>query len=209
MTPEDKIVAAIDRNTEALADVERTLGGMDRTLAMIFFALCFLGMTTCGSGMAKTSPITHHSAASEPLQHWYTVDVPTPSGVFPTEVYTPVLPLFEQPQIVVLDEALRLVETPEPGTGLLFFLGGACWFVGLFLIRIVWAITRDHREIHDRMEKARKALEYSAHKQAELYRFRKETIRFVCVVPTDIYGIRRRGEGATPLEAIRAARRGM
>jgi hypothetical protein len=149
MTPEDKIVAAIDRNTEAVKS---------HTATQTVQLLCLLFVMTIGISCprASASPITHHSEASEPLQHWYTMDVPMETGVYAVEVYTPVL-VFSQPQIVVLDEALRLVETPEPGT-FSYIVGGLVLLAGATKCVVLWKMYRLRCDIYER-EIARKALE--------------------------------------------------
>lgn len=75
------------------------------------------------------------------LQHWYTVSIPQETGVYELEVYAPALPaLFAQPQIVVLGEPLRLMETPEPGTT------EAVLFALVFIFGIGWVRSSNHGE---------------------------------------------------------------
>ncbi len=110
MTPEDtsKIVAAIDRNTDAI-----NWSGASRA-AM----LCLLICAVVGCPPAKASHITHVPVAEQPLQYWHTQWVPADGGVYPLEVYAPALPRVELEPYVFVDigDPPRLMETPEPGT---------------------------------------------------------------------------------------------
>jgi len=59
--------------------------------------------------------------ANPNVQYWHTQWVPTDSGVYPQEVYAPALPQVEPELYVFVDigDPPRLMETPEPGTGIL------------------------------------------------------------------------------------------
>jgi len=86
-----------------------TLGGV----------LIMLVMLAVGAHAAPITTTTSDPCASQICQHWYTSHIPTDTGVYPVEVYTPVLDAFvPQPQIVELGEPPRLMETPEPSNGL-------------------------------------------------------------------------------------------
>ncbi len=129
MTPEDtnKIIAAIDRNTEAI-----NWSGASRA-AM----LCLLICAVVGCPPAKASPITHVPVAEPPLQYWHTQWVPMDGGVYPLEVYAPALPKVEPEPYVFVDigDPPRLMETPEPETW---------WLVGfVILITICIMILKD------------------------------------------------------------------
>ena len=123
MTCEDanKIVAAIDRNTEAIH-----WSGVSRTV-MLCLLICSISCPR-----SKASPITRAPVA-EPLQYWHTQWVPADGGVYPQEVYAPALPRVEPELYVFTDigDPPRLTETPEPGTwsmvggvALLLIIGG-------------------------------------------------------------------------------------
>lgn len=128
----DKIVAAIDRNTEAVQaqtqwlqveeedpslDVLMQIRGLLRLLCAVltFWVIAYV---------AKASPIL---STAEPtyeigvppmpppnpnLQHWHTTYVPTDNGVYPLEVFAPVLPKIEFQR---METSEPMVATPEPG----------------------------------------------------------------------------------------------
>ncbi len=149
MTPEDKIVAALDRFRRAVIDCTAAI-----LLIIIIIWFCTCALVT----RAKASPLLSDGDEPTSLQYWYTVSVPQESGVYEVQVFTPALPaLFAQPQIVVLDEALRLVETPEPGT-FSYILGAIVLLAGAAKCVMLWKLYRCHCEIYER-EIARKALE--------------------------------------------------
>lgn len=115
MSSEDtnRIVAAIDRNTEAITSFRRQVGS-----AGLWLFLLWLGICVFGCPRAKASPITYVPIAEQPLQYWHTRWVPADGGVYPQEVYAPVLPRVEPELYVFTDigDPPRLMETPEPGT---------------------------------------------------------------------------------------------
>lgn len=79
-------------------------------IAGILFVLAII------TGQAKAAPI---ESLPLPQQHWYTMDVPTPEGVFALEVYAPALPRITASdfvQIVEIGDPPRLADAPEPGT---------------------------------------------------------------------------------------------
>lgn len=122
MTPEDKIVAAIERNTEAIDKFRREVGYVGVWLWLIFTVL-FIVMVILGGSAARAAVLlppleqpafvdigTPPAPPANPnLQYWYTMDVPTSEGVFPVEVFAPrlVANMASDPGEVV-------VETPEP-----------------------------------------------------------------------------------------------
>lgn len=64
-----------------------------------------------------------------PTQRWYTMDVPTPEGVFPVEVYAPALPRIvasDLEPIYVLGDPPRMVDVPEPGPRAPLGIGLGC-----------------------------------------------------------------------------------
>jgi len=129
MTPEDtnKIVAAIDRNTEATREV--AVSGLVRNI--ILFCAFVLAFTEVGCPRAKATPLLPpltYEIGTPPLpppnphvQYWHTQWVPGDGGVYPLEVYAPALPRVEPELYVLVDigDPPRLMETPEPGTGIL------------------------------------------------------------------------------------------
>lgn len=129
----DKIVAAIERNTEAIDKFRSEVGSVSLWL---FFILIVL-IAGVGCPRAKASvllpPLEQYAftdigtpPAPPPnpnVQYWYTMDVPGPDGVLPVEVFAPrlVAQVASEPQGVK-------VETPEPGT----------WFSVLIGIPLGW-----------------------------------------------------------------------
>ncbi len=137
MPPEDKIIAAIDRNTDAIrAHTTRTeRNELFRFPVMVSIATSLIMMACCPP--AKASPITHAPIAEQPMQYWHTQWVPTDGGVYPQEVYAPALPQVEPEPYVFVDigDPPRLMETPEPETW---------WLVGfVILITICIMILKD------------------------------------------------------------------
>ena len=144
MTPEDtdKIIAAIDRNTEVQKGVRSRLGWVLYVLVLLWFYAF-----AAGCPKAKAAPLL--TAAPEPpaLQYWHTVDIPTDSGVYQLEVYAPALPtLFAQPQIVEIGTPPEPpVHVPEPETWVMVVIP-----LGLIGALIGWG-TIKHLEICKRL----------------------------------------------------------
>lgn len=129
MTPEDtnKIVAAIDRNTEATREV--AVGGLVRNI--ILFCAFVLAFTEVCCPRAKATPLLPPldqpviiEIGTPPLpppnphvQYWHTQYVPGPQGVLPVEVFAPRL---------VAQVASEQVEVPEPGTRAPLGIGIGC-----------------------------------------------------------------------------------
>jgi len=129
MTDQDKIVAAIDRNTTAVRKhAQRTeRNELFRFPVLVTIATSLIMMACCPP--AKASPVTHAPIAEQPMQYWHTQWVPGDGGVYPMGVYAPVLPRVE-PELYVfvsVGDPPRL-ETPEPGTW---------WLVGSAVILLV------------------------------------------------------------------------
>lgn len=113
MTHEDRIIAAIDRNTDRIVNAIRS------SAVLIAFLLLLAGI------IAKATPLlppldqpiiveigTPPIPPPNPnLQHWHTTYVPTDNGVYPLEVFAPVLPKIEFQRT-----SEPMVNTPEPGT---------------------------------------------------------------------------------------------
>ena len=113
MSEEEKLVAAIDRNTEAVRSVKRELGNVSVMLGIIWLGICVVGCPH-----AKAYPLLTVAPDPPALQYWHTVDIPMDGGVYPLEVYAPALPpLIHQPRIVEIgDPPVPPVDVPEPGT---------------------------------------------------------------------------------------------
>lgn len=108
-----------------------------------------------GAMLSNAAPI---ESVPLPQQHWYTMDVPTPEGVFPVEVYAPALPRIvasDLEPIYVLGDPPRLVDVPEPGTGWMMVLATGIGFV----LWVNWMVNkwrsclRSDREAMERAEK--------------------------------------------------------
>jgi len=140
MTTEDKIVAAIDRNTEKLEGIKSRLWWIALMLVNIWIA-------SLGAGCPKAKAAPLLTAAPEPpaLQHWHTTYVPTDSGVYPLEVYAPALPpLFAQPVIVEIGTPPDPpVHVPEPGTWVM--VGAVLIPIALWQLAL-WDQRREHRK---------------------------------------------------------------
>lgn len=79
-----------------------------------------------GAMLSNAAPI---ESVPLPQQHWYTMDVPTPEGVFPVEVYAPALPRIvasDLEPIYVLGNPPRLVDVPELGPRAPLGIGLGC-----------------------------------------------------------------------------------
>ena len=123
ISPEDKIVAAIERNTKAIDKFRSEVGSVGMWL---FFIL----ISGVGCPHAKASVLlppleqpaftdigTPPAPPPNPnMQYWYTMDVPTGYGVFPVEVFAPrlVANMASDPE-----PPLPPTHIPEPSTGLL------------------------------------------------------------------------------------------
>jgi len=140
MTPENEIIAAIDRNTEVQKGVRSRLGWVLYVLVLLWFYAF-----AAGCPKAKAAPLL--TAAPEPpaLQYWHTVDIPTDSGVYPLEVYAPALPpLFAQPVIVEIGTPPDPpVHVPEPGTWVM--VGAVLIPIALWQLAL-WDQRREHRK---------------------------------------------------------------
>lgn len=131
MTPEEKIVAAIDRNTAKIDEFRRDVGSVGMWLFLILIVLI---AHSCPKAKAETiNPPLDQSVLADigtppapppnpNLQYWYTADVPGPDGVFPVEVFAPrlVANMASDPGVVAW------VEVPEPGTGMPLGIGLGC-----------------------------------------------------------------------------------
>jgi len=145
-----------------------TLGGV----------LIMLVMLAVGAHAAPITTTTSDPCATQICQHWYTSHIPTDTGVYPVEVYTPVLepsgPIGHpgpQGQIVELGEPPRLaevLETPEPSNGLVVGVIAAVAFsIAYIPILMYWrAAANEARRmvaaITSRSDRMRKALEHIA-----------------------------------------------
>ena len=58
-----------------------------------------------------------------PIQYWYTVDIPTDSGVYVTEVYAPVLPKITASSVTIESAKPHELATPEPSMLILIITG--------------------------------------------------------------------------------------
>lgn len=143
MTTEDKIVAAIDRNTkssdrlyEALLRVVMQLIWISVYLLLLCFPVACIGLN-----IAKAATLLPPLPEPAPLQYWHTVDIPRDGGVYSLEVFAPALPRIEfQPQIVDIgDPPAPPVHVPEPGT---------LWVAGIAIgvILWVWVARREERK---------------------------------------------------------------
>jgi len=123
---EDKIAEAINR-------LEMTLRAL-----LMGILVCVLWIALCAMcAVLSATPLL--TAAPDPpaLQYWYTVDIPMDGGVYPLEVYAPVLPpLIHQPVIVEIGEPpAPPVDVPEPGTWLSGIPILGMVFLNLLLLR--------------------------------------------------------------------------
>lgn len=114
-----EIIRAIERNTNA---VNRLLNWMGIGI------LCIELILIIGFGClhAKGATIVTTPIAAE--QYWYTMQVPTDTGVYPMEVYAPALPaLFADDAVgyVLGAPPLPPADVPEPGTWSLVVIGMA------------------------------------------------------------------------------------
>lgn len=110
--------------------------------------------------LLPASPLLPPLPEPPALQYWYTVDIPTDSGVYPLEVFTPALPpLFAQPQIVEIGEPPKPpVHVPEPGTGAPLGIGIGCLIGYVYFVR-------------DARKKVQKVLEELRQTEARLGRY--------------------------------------
>lgn len=122
----DKIIAAIDRNTEAVRGVKGEVGNVGMMLGIIWLGICVIDCPRAKASPILTMPEPIYEIGTPPMpqpnphvQYWYTEYVPTPKGVLPVEVFAPRL---------VAQVASEAVEVPEPGTWLV---------VGLVILSIV------------------------------------------------------------------------
>lgn len=140
MTPEEKIVAAIEEQTawlkveedDPLLPVLKEIRSLARgILVVIVIGLWALVLVITAEATPLLPPLGYEIGeppAPPPnpnVQYWYTMDVPGPQGVLPQEVFAPrlVAQVASDPQGVE-------VETPEPGTLLIVLaylgVGRAC-----------------------------------------------------------------------------------
>lgn len=89
MTPEDKIVEAIDRLTEEVKSVRNYL-----IWGVILISTMMVARATPLTPPLAQPPLFDIGDPPKPppnpnLQHWYTMDVPGPNGVLPVEVFAP------------------------------------------------------------------------------------------------------------------------
>lgn len=141
MTPEDKIIAAIDRNTEAverqtewlkLEEVDPSLEVLQdirnwaKAIWLVIVVMAVIWMFITPAKAAPLLPPLTYEIGTPPLpppnphvQYWHTQYVPGPQGVLPVEVYAPRLVAQVEPEpyvFVDIGDPPRLMETPEPGT---------------------------------------------------------------------------------------------
>lgn len=151
MSSEDtkKIVAAIDRNTEAFREHSRRTerDELFRIPVLASIATSLIMMACCPP--AKAAPVTHMTI-SGPLQYWHTQWVTMDGGVYPLEVYAPALPKVEPELYMFVDigDPPRLTETPEPGTWVLTGMSFGC-LIGYVVIT---------RRLQHKVKRYRKAL---------------------------------------------------
>lgn len=128
MTPEDKIVAAIDRLTEAIKSysIDVFFANVARIM-LAGAAVAIAGMIGCPPSKAtpllpplSQPPLYDIGDPPKPppnpnLQHWYTMDVPGVNGVLPVEVFAPRL----YSPVATARPVDIDVAVPEPGTWIL------------------------------------------------------------------------------------------
>lgn len=128
MTPEDKIVEAIDRLTEAIKSysIDVFFANVARIM-LAGAAVAIAGMIGCPP--SKATPLLPPLAqpplydigdppkppANPHLQYWYTMDVPGVNGVLPVEVFAPRL----YSPVATARPVDIDVAVPEPGTWIL------------------------------------------------------------------------------------------
>lgn len=118
MTPEDKIVEAIDRNTNALTTIVWWLAAITG---------CLLALAISAKATPLLPPLSQpplydigdppKPPANPHVQYWYTMDVPGPDGVLPVEVFAP--------RLFSPVASVGPVDVPEPGTW---------WLVGFITV---------------------------------------------------------------------------
>lgn len=134
MTPEEKIVAAIEEQTawlkveedDPLLPVLKEIRSLARgILVVIVIGLWALVLVITAEATPLLPPLGYEIGeppAPPPnpnVQYWHTMDVPGPQGVLPVEVFAP--------RLVAQLASEPAVETPEPGTAwmVLAYLGVA------------------------------------------------------------------------------------
>lgn len=160
MTPEDKIVEAIDRLTDAIKSYSTDVFFANVLHLALFGAVAVIaGMVGCPQ--AKSSLLL--PALEQPVfvdigeppaplpnpnvQYWHTQYVPGPDGVLPVEVFAPRL-------VANMANEPQGVETPEPGTG---------WAIGGLLMLLVSFAVLNHiarKAIHEWELWAKQAVHY-------------------------------------------------
>lgn len=142
MTPEDKIVEAIDRNTESLESVGRFIfSGAILIWFVLLLILCAIGCPRAESAplMPPLDQLIIIELGDPPapppnpnVQYWYTMDVPGPAGVLPVEVFASRL-------VGTMASAEVGVEVPEPGTLMAVIVG---WLALNAILLAHWAFVR-------------------------------------------------------------------
>lgn len=147
MTPEDKIVEAIDRNTKEVSD---SLSVVRLMLAIIIGLLLSIAIPLRGATIflpeASQPPMFDIGDPPKPpanphIQHWYTMDVPGPDGVLPIEVFSP--RLFSPVASVGYVE----VDVPEPVTA--YILIALVLIAGAAKCVMIYKLYRLRCEIYD------------------------------------------------------------
>lgn len=154
MTPEEKIVEAIDRNTAAVKK-----SGAENQLMLLSIIIILLPMACCprAKGATLTPPLEQPALwdigdppAPPPnpnVQYWYTMDVPTDDGVLPVEVFAPKL-VAQKAVVTCTDCTIRdnrgwtfkddPVDVPEPGMLAGFAIAAVLFSVCYIPIVLYW-----------------------------------------------------------------------
>lgn len=168
MTPEDKIVEAIDRLTKAIESY--SIDVFFANVARIMLAgavVAIAGMIGCPP--SKATPLLPPLAqppmfdigdppkppANPHIQHWYTMDVPGPDGVLPVEVFAPRL----YSPVVSVGPVDVEVDVPEPGTWLWVSATVIGLCVNVWIRRKVEKLGQRIKSAEERAAKYREALE--------------------------------------------------